>query len=106
MFYLALGYFLSYLPYALPAKALSSGIVPGVDAPVGGLVLLPAAARGQVTAEHRAAVLELAPDVADRTHLLAETDIPAPAATSLDDHRHIAVVIQQAVWMRLTEQFS
>lgn len=50
MFYLALGYFLSYLPYALLAKALSSGIVPGVDRPVGGLVLLPAAALGQLLA--------------------------------------------------------
>src|SRR2546430_10125425 len=38
--YLALGYFVSYLPYAILAKALSSGIVPGVDAPIGGLVLL------------------------------------------------------------------
>jgi hypothetical protein len=48
VFYLALGYFVSYLPYAILAKALSSGIVPGVDAPVGGLVLLPAAALGQL----------------------------------------------------------
>jgi hypothetical protein len=48
VFYLALGYFVSYLPYALLAKALSSGIVPGADAPIGGLVLLPAAALGQL----------------------------------------------------------
>lgn len=59
-----------------------------------------------MTAEHRAAVLELAPDVADRTHLLAETGIPEPAALSLEDHRRIAVVIQQAVRARLAEQFS
>ncbi len=48
MFYFALGYFISYLPHALLAKALSSGIVPGVDKPIGGLVLLPAAALGQL----------------------------------------------------------
>jgi protein-tyrosine-phosphatase len=187
VFYLALGYFVSYLPYAIMAKALSSGIVPGVDAPIGGLVLLPAAALGQLlvmpiflgasgwwrfaserwtrgrsghrvtissagvevhtpgapmtdfayavlqeagviphrhrsrrltpemcrradviycmTAEHRAAVLALAPDVADRTHCLAEGDIPEPSGTSLDDHRRTAVVIQQAVRQRLAEQF-
>lgn len=48
MLYLALGYFLAYIPYAILAKALSSGIVPGVEEPVGGLVLLPAAAIGQL----------------------------------------------------------
>jgi protein-tyrosine-phosphatase len=48
VFYLAFGYFVAYLPYVILAKALSSGIVPGVDAPVGGLVLLPAAALGQL----------------------------------------------------------
>lgn len=281
MFYLALGYFISYLPYAILAKALSGGIVPGVDAPVGGLVLLPAAAlyaagvgvlyevlfifgtliyldvrgharcgpvnrvsmlfsgmaasyllvamaglappgngqliavvfvvgavvalfypalRGMLrgteapermvlfvcggnqsrsamakwfaravmastrsghrltiasagvrvhtsgapmtsaaaailqeagiiphrprsrpltpemcrradviycmTAEHRAAVLALAPDVADRVHCLAEIDIPEPARTSPDDHRRTAMVLQQAVRKRLAEQFS
>lgn len=50
MLYLAFGYFISYLPYALLAKALSSGIIPGVDRPVGGLVLLLAAALGQLVA--------------------------------------------------------
>lgn len=48
MLQLALGYFLAYIPYAILTKALSSGIVPGVDAPVGGLVLLPASAIGQL----------------------------------------------------------
>jgi protein-tyrosine-phosphatase len=237
VFYLALGYFLSYLPYALLAKALSSGIVPGIDRPVGGLVVLPAAALGQLlampmagvgppgtgqliavvlivgavaalpypalrdsvgraaspermvlfvygenqsraamarwlaraelararsgprvtiasagvevdlpgepmtdaayailqeagilphrhrsrrlapetcrgaaaiycmTAEHRAAVRALAPDVADRMHLLAEADIPGPATTSPDDHRRSAGVIQDALRMRPMEQF-
>jgi len=66
-----LGYFISYLPYALLAKALSSGIVPAVDKPIGGPVLL---------------------------H-------PEPSATSRDDHRHTAVLIQQAVRQRLAEQF-
>jgi protein-tyrosine-phosphatase len=46
--YLALAYFAAYIPYAMLAKSLSSGIVPGVDGPVGGLVLLPAAALGQL----------------------------------------------------------
>ncbi len=59
-----------------------------------------------MTAEHRVAVLALAPDVADRTHLLAETDIPEPSATSLDDHRRTAAVIQQAVRRRLAQQFQ
>lgn len=58
-----------------------------------------------LTVEHRAAVLALAPDVADRTHCLAGSDIPEPSATSLDDHRHTAVLIQQAVRQRLAEQF-
>ena len=153
MFYLALGYFISYLPDALLTKALSSGIVPGVDRAIGGLVLLPAAALGQLLAmqiflrasswwrfareqrvgdrrrlwpgrdavvtalcrwadaiycmavDHRAAVLALAPDVADRTHGLADSDIPEPAAASLDDHRHIAALIQQTVQKQLAERF-
>lgn len=58
-----------------------------------------------MTVEHRAAVLALAPDVADRTHCLADSDIPEPSATSLDDHRHTVVLIQQAVRVRLAEQF-
>jgi protein-tyrosine-phosphatase len=226
VFYWALGYFISYLPHAILAKAVSSDVVPGVAAPIGGLVLLPAAALGQLlvmpifvavsggwrfaserwsrrgrlggaaspermvlfvcggnqsrsamvrciarvvmastrsghrvtiagagvevhapgtpmtdaayavlqeagiipprhrswrltpqmcrradaiygmTAEHRAAVLALAPDVAGRTHWLAATDIPEPPATSLDDHRRTAVVIQQVVRARLADQFS
>lgn len=253
MFYLALGYFISYIPDALLAKALPSGIVPGVDTPVSGLVLLPAAALGQLlliragstvflgtpgalyaagigalyavgsifgtpiagavaalsypvlrdslrgaaspsermalfvcggnqsrsamaeciaraamdttrsgylvtitsaglkvhapgapmteaayavlqeagvippryrsrpltpelcrradaiycmTVEHCAAVLALAPDVADRTHCLAGGDLPELSATSLDDHRRTPVLIQQAVRSRLVEQFS
>ena len=35
MFYLALGYFLSYIPYAVLAEALSSDLSPGVDRPAG-----------------------------------------------------------------------
>lgn len=58
-----------------------------------------------MTAEHRAAVLALAPEVADRTHCPTETDIPEPSATSLDDHRRTAELIQQAVRQRLAEQF-
>lgn len=46
VFGLALGYFLWYTPYAALTKALSSGLIPGMDKEVGGLVLLPAAALG------------------------------------------------------------
>ncbi|MGP4113879.1 hypothetical protein ACTWP5_23585 [Streptomyces sp. 4N509B] len=47
---LAVAYFVTYVPYSALVKALSSGEVPGVDEPVGGLVLLPAAALGQLAA--------------------------------------------------------
>ena len=43
---LALGYFLTYIPFAALTRALSQGLVPGVDDEVGGLVLLPAASIG------------------------------------------------------------
>lgn len=43
---LAFGYFFWYTPYAALTKSLSSGLVPGIDTHVGGLVLLPAAALG------------------------------------------------------------
>jgi protein-tyrosine-phosphatase len=43
---LAFGYFFWYTPYAALTKSLSSGLLPGMDANVGGLVLLPAAAIG------------------------------------------------------------
>ncbi|WP_218952296.1 hypothetical protein [Amycolatopsis anabasis] len=43
---LAFGYFFWYTPYAALTKALSSGLLPGMDSRVGGLVLLPAAALG------------------------------------------------------------
>jgi protein-tyrosine-phosphatase len=45
---LSIGYFLWYAPYAGLTKALSNGLLPGMDAQVGGLVLLPAAALGTV----------------------------------------------------------
>jgi protein-tyrosine-phosphatase len=43
---LAFGYFFWYTPYAALTKALSSGLLPGMDKQVGGFVLLPAAALG------------------------------------------------------------
>jgi hypothetical protein len=58
VFYLALGYAISCLPFVLLAKGLSSAIVPGVDRPVGGLVLLPAAALAQDDHRHTAAVIQ------------------------------------------------
>ncbi len=45
---LGFGYFLAYIPFAALTKALSSGLIPGVDEEVGGLVLLPAAAIGVI----------------------------------------------------------
>ncbi len=45
---LGFGYFLAYTPFAALTKALSSGLIPGVDEEVGGLVLLPAAAIGVI----------------------------------------------------------
>ncbi|MDT0310064.1 hypothetical protein RM780_24365 [Streptomyces sp. DSM 44917] len=47
---LAAGYFAAYVPYSALVKALSNGDVPGTEGPVGGLVLLPAAALGQLAA--------------------------------------------------------
>lgn len=46
IFGLGIGYFAWYTPYAGLTKALSAGLLPGMDATVGGLVLLPAAALG------------------------------------------------------------
>jgi protein-tyrosine-phosphatase len=46
MLWLAVGYFLAYIPFAALTKALSSGLLPGLDERVGGLVLLPGATVG------------------------------------------------------------
>ena len=47
MLWLAFGYFLAYIPFAALTKALSSGLLPGLDQQVWwGLVLLPVAALG------------------------------------------------------------
>ena len=46
MLWLAFGYFIAYIPFAALTKALSSGLLPGLDEQVGGLVLLPVAALG------------------------------------------------------------
>jgi protein-tyrosine-phosphatase len=47
---LGIGYFAWYTPYSGLAKGLSGGVLPGVDEPVGGLVLLPASALGMLCA--------------------------------------------------------
>jgi protein-tyrosine-phosphatase len=47
---LGIGYFVWYTPYSGLAKAMSSGLLPTTDGPVGGLVLLPAAALGTLVA--------------------------------------------------------
>jgi protein-tyrosine-phosphatase len=47
---LGIGYFLSYTPYSALAKAMSSGLLSMTGGPVGGLVLLPAAALGTLCA--------------------------------------------------------
>jgi protein-tyrosine-phosphatase len=46
MLRLAVGYFVAYIPFALLTKALSSGLLPGMDEDVGGLELLPMASVG------------------------------------------------------------
>ncbi|UUU29952.1 hypothetical protein JIX56_08670 [Streptomyces sp. CA-210063] len=48
MAWLALGYFLAYIPYAMLVKAMATGVSPLAGSPVDGLVLLPAAALGQL----------------------------------------------------------
>src|SRR4051794_23605421 len=50
MFALGLGYFLWYTPYSFLGKGISSALLPGIDQPVGGLVLLPASVIGQLIA--------------------------------------------------------
>ncbi|HEY7489051.1 MAG TPA: hypothetical protein VH912_31725 [Streptosporangiaceae bacterium] len=50
MFALGVGYFLWYTPYSALAKAISAGMLPGMDHPIGGLVLLPAHVLGQLLA--------------------------------------------------------
>jgi protein-tyrosine-phosphatase len=47
---LGIGYFLWYTPYSALAKAMSGGLLPQTGGPVGGLVLLPAAAIGTLLA--------------------------------------------------------
>lgn len=82
VFYVALGYFISCLPFALLAEALSSGIVPGVDRSVWGLVTRAEPGR---QARHCTTV-----------------DHPA---VSPDDQRHAAALIQQTVQKLLAERF-
>ncbi|GAB2960545.1 hypothetical protein GCM10027184_04750 [Saccharothrix stipae] len=47
---LGIGYFIWYTPYSGLAKAMSGGLLPLTNGPVGGLVLLPAAALGTLVA--------------------------------------------------------
>lgn len=47
---LGIGYFIWYTPYSGLAKAMSAGLLPTTNGPVGGLVLLPAAALGTLVA--------------------------------------------------------
>jgi protein-tyrosine-phosphatase len=46
MLWLAVGYFLAYIPFALLTRALAKGLLPGMDDDVGGLELLPMASVG------------------------------------------------------------
>ena len=46
MLWLAVGYFLAYIPFALLVRALSTGLLPGLDEDLGGLQLLPMASLG------------------------------------------------------------
>jgi protein-tyrosine-phosphatase len=48
MLWLAVGYFVAYIPFALLTRALSHGMLPGMDDEVGGVQLLPMASVGVV----------------------------------------------------------
>lgn len=50
MGWLTIGYFVSYIPYAMLVKALASGVTPLSTQPVNGFELLPAAVLGQLAA--------------------------------------------------------
>jgi protein-tyrosine-phosphatase len=92
VFYLAFGYFISYLPCAVLAKVLSIGIVCGGN-------------------QSRSAMAECIARAAMATarsgHLatIASAGVVEPSAVSLDDHRCTAALIQQAAGNRLAEQF-
>lgn len=47
---LAFGYFAAYVPYSALTKALSKGLVPGMEAPLSGYAILPAATVASVVA--------------------------------------------------------
>jgi hypothetical protein len=89
VFYLAFGYFISYLPYALLAKALSSGIIPGVDRPAGGQLIAVTFIVGAVAARSYPA-----------PSAMAECIARVAMATTRSGH-----LTQQAVRTRLAEQF-
>jgi protein-tyrosine-phosphatase len=50
MLSLGIGYFVWYTPYSGLAKGLSGGLLPGIEQPLGGLVLLPGTAIGMLGA--------------------------------------------------------
>jgi protein-tyrosine-phosphatase len=115
--YLAFEYFVSYLPYALFIVGVVVALsYPALRGRLGGSASpermqrpTPEMCRRAdaiycMTAEHRSAVLALVPDVANRTHCLADSDIPEPSAGSLVDPRGTALLIQQPVQQRLAEQ--
>jgi len=89
---LGIGYFAWYTPYAALTKALSSGLLPGMDESVGGLVLLPAAAFGTLIGS----VLFLAISgwwrYAGRREVLGRS-VPWPGRATLTAGAFMAVVI-------------
>lgn len=50
VWWLALGYFLCYIPYSLMARAMSQGLLPGMRGPVAGFQLFPATAMATTVA--------------------------------------------------------
>ena len=125
MFYLALGCFISYLPYAVLTKVLSSGIVAGVDRPVGGGRLVTMASggvtvhtpdspmieaayaflqeAGVIARRHRSRHLTVQPCRAEVIYCI--TAEHRAAVFAQDDHRQTAALIQQGVQKRLAEKF-
>jgi hypothetical protein len=114
VFFLPPVYFIPYLPFAFLPKALSSTtalcfsfigasiLVMHMQTGVPILSSIVDAVYGRKS--HRVAKTGLG-EVDCRTHCLADSDIPEPAAAPLDDHSHTAALIQQSVQNRLAEKF-
>lgn len=107
MFYVVLGYLVSYLLCAVPARALAlvSGIVPWADQPVGGAVLLPAAMLGQLLV--MPIIIEILEGWRSTVggRLLTNSEFSSPAVTSRCEQGLLAAQIQRAEQKWMSERF-